>query len=88
MLQSYSGIPGVKSAVETGCSRRQDFILFLTNYSMQIVEHAFKNWACSLSSTSFPIHSSLTMATAQQAGTYTNEIKVPNPVRGLHAVVW
>lgn len=47
------------------------------NYSRQILEHSFKNGGCPPSSTSFPIHPSLTMATTQQTGTHTNEIKVP-----------
>jgi len=54
-------------------------ILFFSslNYSTKILEHFFKNGVCPLSSTSFPIHPSLTMPTAQQTGTYTKEIKVP-----------
>jgi hypothetical protein len=54
-------------------------ILFLSslNYSTQILKHFFKNGVCPLPSTSFPIHPSLTMPTAQQTGSYTKEIKVP-----------
>jgi len=54
-------------------------VLFFSslNYSRQFLENSFKNGACQPSSTSFPIRPSLTMATAPQTGTYTNEIKVP-----------
>lgn len=76
MLQPYSGLPGVKCAVYQAALDGRILFFSSLNYSRQILEHSFKNGACPPSSTSFPNHSSLTMVTAQQTGTYTKEIKV------------